>query len=296
MSTFSEMVTEVMGHLRAYTRNQELSSHLTLGINSSVKVIPVADATLISRGRVQIGDELIWVDSTDRQAGELSIPPYGRGMDGTVAAAHAAGDRIVVQPLYPNKVVKNRINQVITSLAGRLYSVATIQIDASTDSASYELPADCRQVVAVTQQWVVSGSSFSEHVRRWRFDPSSQVGVSTTGKALLVYEPFPSECKLNITFLKDPSPLTDTQSFADSGLPDSAEDVVILGAAASLLSGTSVGMTNSRTVEANTLDSKIQPSVALQQARYLQTLYAQRLQDEELKLSSSYSIRSHYSG
>lgn len=296
MPSFNEMVVEVLGHLRAHTRNQELSTHLTSAITSSTTVIPVADATVISRGRIQIGDELIWVDSTDRQASEMTIPPYGRGMDGTTAASHSTGDRIVVQPMYPNKAVKDQINQVITSLGGQLYALATTQLTVDPNVAGYELPATCEKVVSVVQEWTHGTATFSEHVRHWKFEPNAQASLSATGKALMVYEPFPFNCKLNVTYLKNPSTLSGAQVFTDTGLAASAEDLVVIGTAARLLAGTAAGMTNNRTVEANTLDSKIQPNYALQQARYLQTLFQQRLQEEQLKLTNSYSIRAHYTG
>ena len=50
-----------------------------------------------------------------------------------------------------------------------------------------------------------------------------------------------------------------------------------------------------RAVEANTLDSKVQPGEALRQSKYLLALGQQRLAEESLRLLNSVANRSHYS-
>ena len=90
MRNFGEMTDEVLGHLRSFVRDQEMSTHLTANVSFGDLAIPVDDAGILTRGRIQIGDELIWVDRPDRSAGTAVIPPYGRGMDGTSAASHAS--------------------------------------------------------------------------------------------------------------------------------------------------------------------------------------------------------------
>ena len=119
MKSLSDMVEEVQGYLRSFVRDQELSTHLESDISFNSTTLNLADPTLVSRGRIQIDDELIWVDSTDRAAGTASVPPYGRGMDGTNPEAHTAGTRVIMSPLYPRQTVKNTINQSITSVGAQ---------------------------------------------------------------------------------------------------------------------------------------------------------------------------------
>lgn len=288
MATFDDLVTEVHGHLRAYSRNQEMSTHLTLPIDASTRVITVAESSLVTRGRIEIDDEIIWVDSSDRQSGELTIPPYGRGMDGTTTGEHAIGTRVLVQPLYPRSVVKSVINEVIMSLAGQLYGVTTTELNADPTASFYEMPSDTLMVVSVEQSWPYLGGMDSELARRWRYDQQN--------KRVYVYDPVGSTSTMQFTRLVDPLPLSGDAEFTTSLLPVSCVDLVVLGAAARLLSSTASGHVNTRSIEANAMDSRLEPSYALQQAKYLQTLYMQRVQEELSKLNATYTIRTHYTG
>ena len=188
MPLFNELVTDVQAYLRSFTRDQELSTHLTVGVNSTAVQLTVSDISVISKGRLEIGDEIIWIDSVDRSNFVAHVPPYGRGMDGTTAASYAAGTRIVSQPLYPRKMVKDVINQVISGLAGQLYGVATSQLVSSTTRVSYDLPSTCKQVLSVAVEYDPNLAYDVEYIRRWKFDPNAQVTNSATGKSILIYD------------------------------------------------------------------------------------------------------------
>ena len=86
MATFGSMTDEVVRKLAGFTLRQDRQTHLTVAITTTTDMsITVASANNISSGVIQIDDELIYVDSYDRNSGVLSIPPYGRGYNGTTA-------------------------------------------------------------------------------------------------------------------------------------------------------------------------------------------------------------------
>ncbi len=86
-----------------------------------------------------------------------------------------------------------------------------------------------------------------------------------------------------------------TDDFADvTGLPQSCQDVVTLGAAYKLLSFLDPGRINLSSAEADAADSKIPSTAGVSSSRYIYALYQQRLNEEALKLKDKYPIRIHY--
>lgn len=293
MTTFTQMVDDVRAYLRSYTRDQELSTHLTSAVNASALQLDVGDASLVSRGRIEIDNELIWVDRVDRTNNTVTVAPYGRGMDGTTAASHGINARIIVQPLYPKQMVKDTINQIIGGLGSQLYAVDTTTINATPTNVAYEVPAHTEKVLSVTHDYdSVYGDV--EYVRRWKFDPNSS--TSSTGKGLFVYEPTATGQSLTVTYFRKPVLLSDGDDFSDSLLPSTTYDVIVLGAAARLMATSSAYMSSTRAIEPAALDQRNDTQQVLQQSRYLFTLFQQRLEEEKTQLLNSFVTRAHYTG
>lgn len=297
MKSFGEMVAETQSQLRSWVRDQEISTHLTKPLAVDAKRLPVADVSVLSRGRVEIDDELIWVDRPQKSANEGEIPPYGRGMDGTLAAPHEAGTRVIIAPLYPRKFLKDTLNQTIRQIGATLYGVEDLSITLKTyRDFKYELPKYVRDVLTVK----VSDARWYNDVtflRDWTFDKNAPLSTSSTGKALYLYDQewVGSNIGLTVTVSRDPIPLmNDTDMFSETMLPESAEDIPVLGAAARLLASSDSYEVQSRAVEANTLDSKVSGGAAQQQSKYLQALYMQRLDEERMRLLNQTNNRTRY--
>src|SRR6056300_558622 len=276
MKLFGEMVEETAGYLRSFVRDQEISTHLTKPIQGApgASKVVVADAGVVSRGRIQIDDELIWVDKVDRNTNSLEVPPYGRVMDGTSAADHESGTRVI---------------------GAQLYGVEQLTLKANRMNFRYELPSYVRDVLTVMTS---TNRYYSDptYLRDWTFDKSAPLNTSTTGKALYLYDDWwDYNNDLTITVSRDPMTLTgDFQPFSDTFLPESAEDVPVLGAAARLLATADSYDVQTRAVEANTLDSKVSASAAQQQSKYLQALFMQRLDEERMRLLNATNNRARY--
>lgn len=302
MITLGEMTSQVQAHLRSFVRDQEQSTHLVKGIGLEDTKLYVADATLVSRGRIEIGNELIWVDKMSRQDNSLEIPPYGRGMDGTTAREHEAGDRVVVAPLYPKKFLQDTINQVIRQIGSTLYGVQKIvdengrqPLTGHAGEFTYPLPEWVRDVLSIT----VTDPNFEDDVtylRDWTFDKNAPQSVSATGKALYLYDEWiPGGLEMTITVSRDPLILNnDTDQYTETTLPASSEDLPVLGAASRLLASSDTYAVQTRSVEAATVTSKVPPGAAQDQSKYLQALFVQRLNEERMRLLNTHSNRSRY--
>jgi len=302
MITFGEMTSQVQAHLRSFVRDQEQSTHLTQDVDRDGKKLFVADASLVSRGRIEIGSELVWVDRSLRSDNSLDIPPYGRGMDDTVPMEHSAGTRVVVAPLYPRKFLQDTINQVIRQIGSTLYGVSVITdedgnhpLTHDAGEFTYEMPSYVRDVLSVT----VTDPNFDDDVtylRDWTFDKNAPQSVSGTGKALYLYDEWiPGNLELTITVSRDPLTLSsDDDLFSDTTMPESAEDLPVLGAAARLLASSDTYSVQTRAVEANAIANQQANNSAQQQSKYLQALFVQRMDEERLRLLNSHSNRSRY--
>ena len=294
---FLDLISETQAHLRSFVRDQEISTHLTADMDESQVTAIVNDATLVSRGRIEIGNELIWVDKSDKDANTLDIPPYGRGMDGTATETHTSGTRVIVAPLYPRRFLKDTINQTIKQIGSMLYGVEQLEAVTYRDGEfKYELPSYARDVlsVKVTDPDWVDDVTF---LRNWAFDKSAPVSVSTTGKALYLYDDWVGGgINLTVTISRDPAPLVnDEDDFTDTFLPESASDLPVLGAAARLLSTSDSYDLQTRSIEANTINANSRNSTPAQdQSKYLQALFMQRMEEERLRLLNSYNTRSRY--
>ena len=289
--TFSDMIDETQNHLRSFVRDQELTTWLKFGITNNALEATVDDASIVSRGRIEIGSELLIVDSVDATLNKISFPPFGRGSDGTVAANHAANVKVTVQPLYPRKVVADTLNQVIRAVGDSLFGIEKVDLTAHPTRVSYELPATTERVLSVQYRYDTISKDVV-YARDWSFDQQSDW---PTGKGLLLYDvPKPGD-PIRVTVAVEPEPLTEGDDFSDSKLPDSAWDVITLGAVARLMATAGSYLTATRSVGAQTtLAAQMDPQTPMQMSRYFYAQHQERLQQEINKLLGKYASRAHY--
>ena len=88
MTTFTDVVEDVLSTMRGTVRSQEQSTYITAAVDSGELTWSVANAGRLAPGRAECGDELIYLDQFSTTDSTITIAPYGRGIDGTTAAAH----------------------------------------------------------------------------------------------------------------------------------------------------------------------------------------------------------------
>lgn len=290
--TFDLMIDEVQQHLRSFVRDQELTTWLKFDVAADALKFQVNDASVVSRGRIEIGDEILIVEESDPSTNTVSIPPFGRGADGTTPVAHAANSKVTVQPLYPRKMVGDTLNQVIRSVGNRLFGIRVVELTAHPTRVSYELPADTDRVLSVQFRYDRSVTKDVMYARDWSFDQSAEWA---TGKGLLLYDyPKPGD-PITVVTAVEPLPLSSGDDFTDSLLLDSAWDVITLGAVSRLIATAGSYLLNTRSIGAQTAQGQqVDPTSALQMGRYFYQQHEQRLDEEVSKLLNRYSSRVHY--
>lgn len=294
MTTLGQTIEETLSMLRGYVRDQELSTHLTGGINSTATSISVNDATVLSRGRAEIGSELVWVDSVNRSSNTATIAPYGRGMDGSSAASHSVNDRVIFQPLFPRYRVKQAINETIRSVSGPLFGIGSTSFSANPVYVTYALPADVNwiisahwQTVGPTREWIP--------LDRYTLNKTANTATWPTGHTIDIYDSISPGRTVSIKYGKDLSVLNDeSDDFTACGLQERARDCVVYGAAYRLLSSVDMGLIATRAVESNTLDSKVTVGSGQNASKFMFQLFQSRLQEERDYLNNNNPIQPHY--
>lgn len=290
--TFSDLITETQQLLRSYVRNQEVSTYLTTGVTDRATTFFVHEPRVLSRGLVEIGSELVLIESIDEQAKTFTIPPFGRGMEASSASAHAPGTKLTVNPMYPRSAVASALNQTIAGLGAQLYGLETVTFPASPTRVSYQLPEDALRVLSVS--WVLRRTATRDRIYadNWVFDQQAEW---PTGKGILLYEwPLPGD-PISVIIGVPPLPLEEGQDFSESRLAASTFDLIMLGAAARLITQAGTGAFAGNGVGAQTtLGATQDPTTPIQLGRYLYAEFQNRLEQEVAAQQRTYSNRLHY--
>lgn len=295
MPTFDQLTDSTLMYLYGYTTMQDQATYLTDSVAADDLVLPIYDANAMSRGVVEIGDELLWVDSVDTTNLSITVPPYGRGYRGTTAAAHASGTRVVSSPLFPRHLVKQALNDTIKAVFPDLWGVGETTFTYSPAISTYELPAGALDVLAVTWQTVGPSKEWLP-VRRWRVDKHAATSAFTSGASLSVYDPITPGRTVKVIYSKAPSALSNSgdEFTSVTGLPSSSEDVIRLGAAYRMVPFFDSPHLSGLSAEADFAANMRPVGGAATLGRYLLQLYQVRLQEEAKRLQSIWPVRTHY--
>jgi hypothetical protein len=296
-TTYADLVNEISLNLSGYTLRQDRTTHLTQAINDSELTLNFGSVTNIGKGAVEIDDELLWLDTYDRVSNTAVVAPYGRGYYGTTKEAHAVNTKVTIAPTFPRATIKKAINDTIDAVFPQLFGVGVHTFNFNTVKTTYSLPADVETILYIS--WKSTGPS-EEWVplRNWRADPLANTTAFTTGQSVSIYDRVDAGRTVQVFYTKKPTTLSDSASTAVfetvTGLPSSAKDVIIYGAAYRLSSFIDPGRLNYSSAEADNADTKIQYGSGASTARFLLALYQQRLREESKKLRDVYPTRIHY--
>jgi hypothetical protein len=294
VSTFVNLIDETNLALTGYTNRQDQATYLTAPIASTDTTFTVADGTVLTRGLVEIDDELIWVDSFDRATNTATIPSYGRGFRDTTATAHDAGTRVTISPSFPRSVIRRNLNLAIDGvypdLFGTFYTTFTWQAAVTT----YVLPNEAVDVLGCSWQTIGPSKEWLP-VRHYRIDRMANPTTWGSGKTISIREGIIPGRTVMVTYTKKPTTLTyDTDDFTMTGLSESAREVIILGAAYRTAMYLDMGRVPAATAEADALQGNDPIGSAANVGRVLQQMYNQRLLVEVRRLQEQYPPRTHY--
>jgi hypothetical protein len=295
MTTYNEMIEEVLINLEGFSMRQDRSTHLTAAATSSGLTLSLASGENIGKGIIEIDEELIHVNSVDRSSGEATVSPYGRGYRGSTAASHTLNTRVTVAPTFPKISVKRAINDTLRAIYPNIYGVAATTFTFNASQNTYQLPSAAETILAVSWDSIGSSQEWIP-VRRWRHDPMAATTDFANGNSITINEGIVPGRTVQVVYSKEPTALSASGDVFTSvtGLPESCRDLVVYGAAYRMVSFVDPGRLNYVAPEADVNDTTRPFGSGTSTARYLFGLFQQRLQEESAKLNGKYPVRVHY--
>jgi hypothetical protein len=292
-ATFGDLINRVKALLYGFTWDQEQYTYLTASMLSTDTSMTVNDVTAISRGLVEVDQELINVQAINPTTNTITIFPFGRGFYGSTAATHASNTAVVNNSKFPIIRCVDAINDIIAEVYPSLFVVGEYEFPKNAVQYNYPLPATVDQVLNVHYQ-TIGPSLIWPPMRRWRFDPVASVdsgtSLGTTGKSIECLEEVTPGRTIKVTYVTRPSTLANlTDGFAAvSGLPESAKDAIIYGAAAKLLVVYDAARLQMDSIEASERAALTQPTSASNSSKFFMGIYENRLDLEAKKLRDLY--------
>jgi hypothetical protein len=295
MTTFNDMVEEVLINLEGFTLRQDRTTYLTAAIDNNDLTMSLASGDNIGKGIVEIDDELIHLDSVDRSDRSATISPFGRGYRGTTAAAHTLNTKVTFSPSFPRLSVKRAINDTIRAIYPNIFGVASTTFTYNAAQTTYSLPVNAETVLALSWDSIGPSGEWIP-IRRWRQDPTAASSEYATTNSISIYDSLVPGRTVQVIYTKEPTTLSSGSDVFTTvtGLSESARDVIVYGAAYRMVSFLDPGRLTFTSPEADQNDTTRQFGAGTNTARYLLALYQQRLQEESQRLNGKYPVRVHY--
>jgi hypothetical protein len=295
-TTFQNLIDDVQLDLAGFTYRQDRVTYITAAITATDLTIKVSSTENIGKGIVEIDDEMMWVDSYDRQSNTITIAPFGRGYNATTAATHAVNAKMTIAPTYPRQAVKRAINDTINAVYPKVFGIGSTTASFLASRTTYPLPQNAIQILSMAWQSVGPTKEWLP-IRQWRWDPIANTTAFTTGKTVSIYDNVLPGRTIQIVYAALPvnfTNLTDDME-ATTLLPSSMRDVLVYGAAWRLSSYIDPARISISSPQSDEIDAKRPYGTGSNVTKQLQTLYMMRLEEESLKQKLQYPTRVHYS-
>ena len=304
MPTLSSMIDEVLINLAGYTYQQDRATYITQDVAATAStiaspiILQLASTDNIGKGAIEIDEELFWLDSFDRVSNTATIPPYGRGYLGTDIAAHTAGTKVTITPTFPRYVIKKAINDTIAAFGATIFAVKTTSFVFNAAQTTYAFNnLNIHNIMTIMWQDIGPSEEWFP-IRRWSWDSLASTTAFGAGAQTVTIGDFVQPGRtVKVVYATDPEPFTsNSQDFAtQTGLPNSARDVAILGASYRLLTYLDPARASQVSPQADETDSKRPYGASQSATKQLYALYVQRLNEETARQQAQYPIRVHYS-
>jgi hypothetical protein len=291
-ATFDDVIQEVTSNLQGFTASPDQVTYLTASVAPGDLIISVFDASVMSRGIIEIDTELMWVMTNTIGNNTFNLLPLGRGWRGSTVAAHASGATVIAAPAVPRFIVRREVLNQFNGIYPEIYAVNSTEFTyTNVLQIGWPLPADAVGVLDV--RWKDYNGNW-QRIRTWEIEFGADATDFPTGKTIR-FHGIPQGRTVQVVYPTIPvAPVADTDLFSDTGLSDGAKDLIVLGAMARIVPNMDISRLNINYVAAEEMTQARPAGGAIAVAKYLEAKYAQRLQQERAILNSQYPARIHF--
>lgn len=303
MTTLAQIIDEVLINLSGYTYQQDRSTYLRTAVSTltspstSPTILSLGDTSNVGKGIVEIDEELMWVDSFDRVANTATVAPYGRGYLGTPASTHTADAKVTISPIFPRYSVKKAINDTIRAMGSSLLAVKQTTFTFNAAINTYEFQ-DLAIENILTMSWQDTGPSKEWiRIKRWDFDPFADVDTwGSNSQTVTIYDWITPGRTVKVMYATPPSVFENStdELTTVTGYPESAKDIIVLGASYRLLTYLDPARAGQVSPQADETDGKRPYGASASATKQLFALYSQRLNEEVATQQNQYPPRIHY--
>lgn len=296
-ATFDTVVQRVKQQLLGYTRDQASISYLTNPMTDTDITFTVDSETVtnLSRGVVEIDDEMLLVKKYDRTTGLVTVMAgvNGRGAEGTTASAHALGQVVTADPRYPVQRIREAINDTINGVYPDVWVFGEFEFNYVAARYEYPLPTAVEDVYRVT--WNTIGpSAIWRPARTYRYNPQASTTPgqvkptpTPTGKTLQILDGgiVPGRA-VRVTYSTKPNVMVNGSDDFEltTGLPERMIDMITYGACWRLLPGWEAGRLQQQSIESTERAPLVPTGAAADASKYYLGLYQRRLDEERDRL------------
>ena len=296
MTTLADLVNETHLVLSGYSQRQDQATSLVNNITATDLSFVIQSGSVVSKGLVEIDNELIWIDSFDKTSNTATVSPYGRGYRGTTAVAHTAGTRVTIAPTFPRFAIERNVNAAIDSVYPDLFGTASTTFAFTAARTTYPLPADCIDILGISWQSIGPSKEWLP-IRHYRVDRTADPATWGGSKTISISDGIIPGRTVTIRYSNKPPVLNNLTDVFESvtGLPASTREVIILGAAYRMAVYLDLGRVPATTAEANAQGGTNPIGSAVNLSQMLKRMYQDRLQVEVRRQQEQFPPRVHIS-
>lgn len=286
--TLGDLKGRISQLLQGYTRNQEQIAWLSAPMTASdtTFTVDMTVANRVSRGLVEIGSELLLVNTFNTSTGVVQIAAgtNGRGRENTTAVSHSINDIVTMDPDYPNQRITEAINDTIQATYPDLYVMSSFEFPKLAARYEYDMPAESEDVFRVTVD-TIGPSRVWFPSQAWRYNPQAStqpIDGSATGKSLQIMDQIVPGRTIRVMYSKKPGQLVnDSDPYEVTvGYPERTIDMIQYGAVARLLSGVESARLQQKSVESTERAALVPTQAASNASQYFWNMYQRRMNEE----------------
>lgn len=218
--------------------------------------------------------------------------------EGSTAADHAQGAHAVLGPKFPRNTILREVNSVLDDLSSPmrgLFHITTKDITFDAGVYAYDLDdlGDLLEVYDVAWRPVASTAEWRVIPRReWRVDRDLNTTDFPSGNALVLPGGIPNGYTVRVTYKASFAHVTAATSnvASTSGLPDTALDLLDLGAAVRLLKPLEPARNYTDSQGDTRRAEEVPPGALERSVRGLEQMYERRVQAEAARLRGLYPM------
>jgi len=285
VSTFAELVNEVLINLMGDSLDQNEQTFLTGPIDADELTFSVDEPAMISQGLIEINDELMWVKTVDKNSGLVTLSTLGRGYLSTTAVSHIAGSMVTNKPRYSRARVKQTVNTAIRGVYPEIYATASTEFPYVAARYAYEVPADVDQIHSLS--WSTIGPSrVWEPLNQWQYIPDSDTSVFPSGKSIYLWDGIVPGRSVRVTYLKAPTVLVnDADDFSSvTGLSETAREAILYGTCYRLVGFVEAPRLQMSAVESTQRSVMVPAGSATNTGKFFYSLYLEAVARERQRL------------